>query len=47
MVPLSTEVEHGSARGNRAAWRQCAHYGDRDEDDDKIAITPLHFFSLF
>ena len=47
VVPLSTEVEHGIARGERAAWRQCAHYGDSEEDVDKFAKTPLHCFSLF
>ena len=47
MVPLSTEVEHDIARGERAAWRQCAHCGDSEEDVDKFAKPPLHCFSLF
>ena len=40
VVPLSTEVEHGIARGERAAWRQCAHCGDSEEDVDNFAKTP-------
>ena len=45
VVPLSTEVEHDSARGERAAWRQCAHCGDSEEDDDHFANPPS--FSIF